>query len=109
MINVNVSVKSIKSCKKDYSWNPSTCICSNSRYLKSATNSASKNVTNTLSTNVTSIASQNSDDKKVRCKMDCYILHTFLLVNILLFIIAIICCHYTKHRSKQKNIDTLTI
>ena len=22
-------------CKKNYSWNPSTCICENSRYLKS--------------------------------------------------------------------------
>ena len=21
-------------CKKDYSWNPSTCICENSKYLK---------------------------------------------------------------------------
>ena len=32
--------------------------------------------------------------------MDCYILHTTFLVNILLFIIAIICNHYAKHRSK---------
>ena len=24
-------------CKKDYSWNPSTCICENSKYLKSIT------------------------------------------------------------------------
>ena len=22
-------------CKKDYNWNPSTCICKGSRYLKS--------------------------------------------------------------------------
>ena len=29
-----------------------------------------------------------SDDKKVRYKLDCYILHTFLLVTILIFIIA---------------------
>ena len=40
--------------------------------------------------------------KKVRYKMDCYnILHTVKLVIIFLFIIAIICCHYAKHRSQH--------
>ena len=53
-------------------------------------------------TNFTSTASKNSDDKKIRYKMDCYILHTFLLAIILLFIIAIICYHYAKHWSKLK-------
>ena len=81
------------------------------------TDSVSTNVTNTIPasmentilTNVTSTAPINFDDKKVRYKMVCYILNTFLLVNILLFIIAIICYHYTKHRSKQKHIGALTI
>ena len=27
--------KNYHKCKKDYSWNPSTCICDNSKYLKS--------------------------------------------------------------------------
>ena len=27
--------KNYLKCKKDYSWNPSTCICENSKYLKS--------------------------------------------------------------------------
>ena len=35
IILVNASVKSIVSAKKDYSWNPSTCICKNGKYLKS--------------------------------------------------------------------------
>ena len=61
----------------------------------------SANVTNTISTNVTSTVSTNSDDEKVRYKMDCYILITSLLVTKLLFMITIICYHYTKHRSKQ--------
>ena len=39
--------------------------------------------------------------------MDFYILYTVLLVAILLFTTAIICYHYPKHRSKQKNIDTM--
>ena len=46
----------------------------------------STNMTNTIPTNV----STNSDGKKVRFKMDCYILHIVLLKIILLFIIAII-------------------
>ena len=62
----------------------------------------SKNVTNAISTSVTSTGSINYDDKKVRYKMDCYILYTALLMIILLFIIAIICDHCTKHRSKLK-------
>ena len=27
--------KNYPKCQKDYSWNPSTCICENSKYLKS--------------------------------------------------------------------------
>ena len=48
------------------------------------------------------IISTNSDNKKVRYKMDCYILHTVLLGIILLFLIAIICYHYAKHMSQLK-------
>ena len=29
MVNVNAIVKSIVHAKKDYNWNPSTCICEN--------------------------------------------------------------------------------
>ena len=56
-----------KRCKKDYSWNPSTCICENSRYLKSTvedsvivcgeiiniSSSVSTALKNTIPTNVT--------------------------------------------------------
>ena len=81
--------------QKNYSWNPSTCICENGKSLKSivdtsvivcdeiinATDSVSTNVintiptniTNTISKNVTSIASINSDDKKVTYKLDLHI------------------------------------
>ena len=72
-------------CKKYYSWNPSTCICENIRYLKSivddsvivwneminVADSVSANVTNTISANVTSTVSINSDDKKVCYKINC--------------------------------------
>ena len=44
--------------------------------------------------------SKNSDDEKVRYKMNCYILHPILLVIKLLFIIAIICFHYANYRLK---------
>ena len=38
--HVNVSVKIYCKCKKDYSWNPSTCICEKSKYLKSITDTS---------------------------------------------------------------------
>ena len=57
---------------------------------------------NTISTNNTSTLSGTSfGDKNVRYKMDCYILNTFLLIVILLFIITTICDHYAKHRPKK--------
>ena len=57
---------------------------------------------NTIATNVT----KSFHNKKVR---DSYILNTVLLVIILLLIFTNICYHYTKHWSKQKNIEALTI
>ena len=77
--------------------------------IVSVTNSVITNVTITIPTNVTNTVSINFYNKKVTYKMDCYILHTFLLVTICLYIIAIICYHYAKYRSKQKIIVTLTI
>ena len=44
--------------------------------------SVSTDVTNTISTKVMSTVPVNSDDKKVRDKMDYYIAYTFLLVTI---------------------------
>ena len=58
--------------------------------------------TNTIVTNI----SINCHNEKIR---DCYISHTVLLTIILLLRIAIICYHYAKHRSKQKDIDALTM
>ena len=52
----------------------------------------STKMTNTIAANV----STNSDGKKVRYKMDCYTLHTVLLVIMLSLIITIICYHYAK-------------
>ena len=44
-------------------------------------NTIIRNMTNTISINAISTVSKNSDDKKVRYKIDCYILHTVLLVT----------------------------
>ena len=88
--------KNYRTYKKDYSWNPSTCICENSKNLKSIVDASvivcdeilsvmdivSTKMTNTIATNV----SINCHSKKVRYKIDCYILHTVLLVIILLLI-----------------------
>ena len=105
------NVKIYHKCKKDYSWSPSRCICEGSKYLKiiadtsvskcdeiiSVMDIKSTKKTNTLVTNIT----KNCHSKKV---IECYILHTVLLVIILLLTITIICYHY----AKQKSIDTLT-
>ena len=73
--------------KKDYSWNPSICICENDKYLKSILDTSSTKMTNTIAKNV----SINSDGKKVKYKIDSYILNIVLLVIILLLIVTIIC------------------
>ena len=104
--------------KKDYRYNPNTCTCENNKCLKgidtsvmtsdeiiSVMENVSTKITNTIATNV----STNFEDKNVRYKVDCYILHTVLLVIKLLLMITIICYYYAKHRSKQKSIDELTI
>ena len=84
--------KNYRRCKKDYIWNPSSCICENSKYLKSITDTSvnecddiifvmdivSTKKRNTIATNVTSTASINCHSKKVR---DWYILHTFCLIS----------------------------
>ena len=101
--------KNYRTCKKDYSWNPSTCICENGNCLKSivddSVSRAMKLDMFIVSTNVTSTVSINCHNKKVRYKIDCYILHKVLLVIILLLTITIICYYYAKHRSKLKNIS----
>ena len=95
----------------------SKCICEKSRYLKSIVDdsvivwnkstikvisnvtvidSVSRNVT--ISTNVTNTVSINVHNKNM--------LHTFLLVTVVLFMVN--CYHYAKHTLKQKNIGTVT-
>ena len=53
----------------------------------------STKVVNSITTNVTNTVSINRHIKKIRYKMDCYILQTVLVVIILLFIITIISYH----------------
>ena len=88
-IMINVKSKKYLTCRKDYSWNPSTYNYENSRYIKSAVDNSVAydkviSVMNRVSTDVTSTVLINFDnkDKKVRYKMDFYILYTFLLVAI---------------------------
>ena len=91
---------------KSFTLSPS--ICDNNKHLKyiikdcnclpinytcyrKCINKCDKYYTNIiLLTNVASTLSINSDDKRVRCKTECYILYTFLLASILLFRITIV-------------------
>ena len=105
--------KNYRKCQNGYSWNSSIYICENSEHLKSIADTLvitcdeavsvtdielTKNE-NTVATNVT----KNCQSKKVRYKIDIYILHSVLLAIILLLIITNICYHYAKHRLKLKN------
>ena len=98
---------------KDYSWNPSTCICEDSKYLKSIAdtsvteceeiiivmNNVSRKKTNTIAANVTSTAWINCHSKNVRI---CYIPNTVLLAIILLLKIIIICCRLQNKKEQYK-------
>ena len=64
----------------------------------------STKMTNTIPKNVTSTMLTNSDDKKVRHKMNCYILHTVLLVVIPLLITAVVCYHYENSGQNKKTL-----
>ena len=83
-------VKIITRARKYYSWNSSTCICENGKYLKSIVDNSkvvydqSIYVIYIVPTNVTSTVSIHSVDKKARYKFDCHVLS------------AIICYHYAK-------------
>ena len=69
--------KNYHMCEKDYNWNPSACICENSKYLESVADTsvtkfdeivvvmdiASTKKTNTIAINVTSTASINCHSK----------------------------------------------
>ena len=105
--------KNYHKCKKDYSWNASTCICENIKYVKSIADTlvtvcdeiiivmdiVSTKKRNPVATNGMSTALINYHSKKVR---DCYILHTVLLVIILLLIMTIICNHYAEQKIQYK-------
>ena len=58
----------------------------------------------TLYQEMLQVLCQNSGDTKVKSKINCYILHMFLSLIILLFIVTINCYHCIKQRSKQKKI-----
>ena len=93
-------------CKKEYIWKPSTCIFENGEYLATSIDNlvitcyeivnAPDSVSKNHSANIISAVLTNFH-KKVKYKMDCYILQTVLLMIIWLFTLAIICYHYAKH------------
>ena len=65
-------------------------------------------MTNTVSLNVTNVMSINSDDQKIRYEMGCCILHTFLLMIVSQFIIAIFAI-ITQNISQNKITGILTL
>ena len=107
IINVKARVKKYRTCNKDYSWNPSTYICENSRDSKSIAHDPVIAcdeiicVIESVSSNVTNIISINYDDKIVVYRMDCNILCTFLFKTT-------ICYHYAR-KGQSKYLRTNSI
>ena len=111
--------KNYHTWKRDCSWSHSICICESDKYLKSIGDTSVivcdeimsvmdfvlTKMINATATNI----STNCHNKKIKYKVDCYILHTVLLVIILLLIITIFCYLYSKNRSKQKETEARTI
>ena len=79
-----------------YSRNPSTCICKNGKYLGSIYDNfmiscdGIINAAGNVPANVTITGSANFYNKKVWYEIECYIMHTVLLV----IIIAIYNCYH---------------
>ena len=86
-----MNIKNIVSLKKDYSWNPSTCIYENEKHLKSIADTSltecdeiiividNVSTKKTTITNVTGTASISRHTIKVR---DFYIFHSYIINHI---------------------------
>ena len=110
-------------CKNYYSCNLSSCICKNIRFLKNifddsvifcndiinVANIVLTNMTDTTSTNALSTVTINCNNKKVKRKVDCYVLymHIFTSNNVLLMI-ANIWYHYAITGQNKKYWHTNT-
>ena len=96
--------KNYHNYRKDYSWNPGKCFCENGKYSKSVADHSTIVCDDFIFVMyiVPTDGLTNSDEKKVKYKMDFHILYTVLLVIILLFIIVVICYHYAQYTSKLK-------
>ena len=101
--------KNYRTWKNVYSWNPSAWIGENHTSAIAFDESISvmdilsKKLTNTIAKKV----SINSGGKKVRYKIDCYILLKVLLMIILPLIIIIISYQYAKAQVLQKGTNTV--
>ena len=94
-----MSVKSLIYAKKNYIWNPNTCICKIRKYLASNIDDSvimcNEVIEKTIQTNF--------NEKKATCKMQNFIiLLTFLLITSTLLIDVSISCHLIKYQAKQQ-------
>ena len=100
-INVNVSVKNILYVKKDYIWNPSTCIFKNGKYIASIMDDLVIECDEVIEKTVPT----NFNEKKINCKTKkFYILIAFLLITSILLTAVSIYCYLIKYQAKQKHL-----
>ena len=67
------------------------------------------NGSDSVSAVITSTVSTDFHNKKLRYKMDCYVLHAVLLLTILLFIIAVLLSIYKIKAKAEKHLAVLAI
>ena len=96
-IKCQCECKNYRKCKKYFSWNPSTCTCENSKYLKNIAHTSVIKCDEIICYGCcinkndkysNKFITKNCHSKKARYKIDCYILLAVLLVIILLLIIT---------------------
>ena len=90
-----------RKCKKDYSWNSSTYICENSKYIKSIADTSVTECNEIIIVMVNVLTEKTNNIVNCHSKTvvrDRYILHTVSSVIILQLIITIICYYYAKQK-----------
>ena len=103
-INVDVSVKKIDVCEKNYVWNPATCNRENEKYLASIMDDSKIMCDEVIESfdEETKTVPTNFDEKKVTCKTQIfYILFAFLLIAIALLVAVSTYYCLVKYQAKK--------
>ena len=106
-INIDMSVKNINACEKDYIWSPATCSFENGKYLTIIMDDSAITCAKIIESydEETKTIPTNFEEVKATCKtQNFYVLLAFLLITIALLITVNIYCYLIKYRAKKSSI-----